>query len=75
MTITQEQIDSRAAHWERQAKAGVRMCCHLEFDKLACTNEAVVEIWDDLNTDSTESCQSHIYDMLSDGANTIVAFS
>ena len=73
--ITQERIDSAAAHWDSQVKSGRRMCCHLEFKKLACTNQSLVEIWNDHNQEATESCQLHIYDMLSDGANTVVAFA
>ncbi len=51
------------------------MCCHMESDKLVCVNVARVEMWDYHNTNSADSCHVHIYDMLADGANTIVAFA
>ncbi len=66
----QEQIAAADVHWKHQAALGVRMCCHLQDDVLPCVNRATVQIGGDEGL-FTDSCQLHLYEMLSDGINHV----
>ena len=67
-----KEIDDMWEKFNRGTATKQRTCCFLPSSQRVHRKRAVVEIWDEYNVDSTDSCELHIYALLADGVSQVV---